>query len=171
MVARFCVTIPVWIWPTVGSVSAFAVLYALFRRWNRDSTSFYLDPQDFAHYEKERLGERELPLAAMREESTFAPLLENYIGVAKLLITVAAASIAFGGNQNSRTGVYLAKIVLAFSILYGVAFAALLQYFYDEYSQNVRAYTPWRYSLIEALGFSALGCFVSGFLLWAFNLG
>jgi len=131
-----------------------------------------LRPADAGAYndEKERLGERQLPLAATRGESTFVPLLENYIGVAKLLITVAAASIAFGGNQNSNIGVYLAKIVLAFSILYGVAFAALLQYFYDEYSQNVNAYTPWRYSMIEALGFSALGSFVSGFLLWAFHL-
>lgn len=88
----------------------------------------------------------------------------------KLLITVAAASIAFG-NQNSKTGIYLAKIVLAFSILYGLAFAALLQYFYDQYSQDIYFYTPWRYSLIEALGFSALATFVSGFLVWALLRG
>jgi hypothetical protein len=30
---------------------------------------------------------------------TFEPLLDNYIDVTKLLITVAAASIAFGGGR------------------------------------------------------------------------
>jgi len=95
--------------------------------------------------------------------------LENYIGVTKLLITVAAASIAFGAGLN-RKGIFVAKIVLAFSILYGVLFSALLQFFYDEYAQNVRAYTRGRYALIEALGFSGLACFVVGYFVCAFNL-
>jgi hypothetical protein len=52
-----------------------------------------------------------------------------------------------------------------------VPFVALLLFFYDDYCQNVQAHTPFRYSLNEALGFSALICFISGYLIWAFNLG
>jgi len=109
-----------------------------------------------------------LPVAA--STGTFAPLLSSYLDVTKLLITVAAASIAFGGGQSPPRAVLIAKIILSFSILYGVAFAALLQFFYDEYCINVRAYTRFRYSMIEALGFSTLACFIGGYFFWAFNL-
>ena len=46
----------------MGSVGFFAILYALYYSSNCHTRSFYFDPQDFAHYEKEALGERELPL-------------------------------------------------------------------------------------------------------------
>jgi hypothetical protein len=68
-------------------------------------------------------------------------------------------------------GVFLAKIILAFSILYGTLFAAFLQFFYEEYAQNVQCYRPWKYTLVQALGFSALVAFVIGYIVWAFNLG
>jgi hypothetical protein len=162
--ARVCSLgrIPAWAWPIVGCLSLFAILFVFFLLCGRGSRSFYFDPQDYAYYEKENLGQRKLPIAAMEKASTFAPLLEGYVGVAKLIITLAAASIAFGGSQNSKPGVLLAKIVLAFSILYGVTFTALLQYFYDEYTQDVNSYVPLRYALIQALGFSTLACFVMG---------
>jgi hypothetical protein len=32
-------------------------------------------------------------------------------------------------------------------------------------------YSPFRYSLIHALGFSTLACFIGGYFFWAFNLG
>ena len=132
----------------------------------RGSRSFHFDPQDFAHFENG--GGRELPIAA--ETATFATHLGNYLGVIKLLITVAAASIAFRATDHTKTGISVAKILLAFSILYGAVFSALLQFFYDEYSQDVRAYTRFRYSLIEALGFSCLTSFIAGYFVWAFNL-
>jgi hypothetical protein len=128
--------------------------------------SFYFDPQDFVHYEGG--GGRELPVAAAT--GTFAPFLNNYTDVTKLLITVAAALIAFGGGPSPSRGVLAAKVILAFSVLYGVMFAALLLFFYDDYCQNVRAHTRFRYSLNEALGFSTLFCFILGYLVWAFNL-
>ena len=158
--------VPLTVWPVVGSLALFGGLYTVFSRWNRHSRSYYLDPQDFVAYEGG--AGRELPLAAAK--GTFAPLLSSYVDITKLLITVAAASIAFGGGQNPRWGVIVAKIVLAFSILYGVTFAALLQFFYDQYCIDVRFYTASRYSLIEALGFSTLACFIGGYFFWAFNL-
>ncbi len=158
--------VPLTVWPVVACLALFGSLYAIFHRWNRHARSFYLDPQDFVAYEGG--GGRELPVAAAK--GTFAPLLNSYVDITKLLITVAAASIAFGGGQNPRWGVIVAKIVLAFSILYGVTFAALLQFFYDQYCIDVRFYTRPRYSLIEALGFSTLACFIGGYFFWAFNL-
>jgi hypothetical protein len=140
---------------------------------NRHSKYFYFDAQDFSHYEARgddplKVGERILPVSA--KQGTFEPFLDKYIGVVKLLLTVAAASIAFGSSQVTANGIFIAKIVLAFAILYGVAFSALLLFFYEQYAQNVRYYRPLRYSLIEALGFSCLGCFIAGYFLWALQL-
>ena len=158
--------VPLTVWPVFGCLALFGGFYAISHRWNRHSPSYYFDPQDFVAYEGG--AGRELPVAAAK--GTFAPLLSSYVDITKLLITVAAASIAFGGGQNPRWGVVVAKIVLAFAILYGVTFASLLQFFYDQYCIDVRFYKAWRYSLIEALGFSTLGCFIGGYFFWAFNL-
>jgi hypothetical protein len=64
----------------------------------------------------------------------------------------------------------IAKIVLSFSILYGVTFAALLQFYYDEYSINVRAYTT--ISVLTYTGARILDprVFHRRVFLWAFNL-
>lgn len=154
-------------WAAAACLIIFGGLHFLFRYWNRNGGAFYFDPQDFVAYEAGR--NRELPVSA--RTGTFAPLLSNYTDVTKLLITVAAASIAFGGGQSPSKGILLAKVILAFSILYGVTFVSLLLFFYDDYCQNVRAHTPFRYSLTEGLGFSTLICFIGGYFVWAFNLG
>ncbi len=159
--------IPATIWAASICFAVFGWLFALFWRWNRHGGSFFFDPQDLVAAGN-RAG-RKLPVSAAT--GTFAPLLGHYNDVTKLLITVAAASIAFGGGESPSKGVLVAKVVLAFSILYGVSFAALLLFFYDDYCQNVEAHTPLRYSLNEALGFSTLICFIGGYFVWAFNLG
>jgi|ERR1035437_9623475 hypothetical protein len=151
----------------------FLILLTVFYLANRCSKSFYFDAQDFSYYEARggdplRVRERELPVSA--KQGTFEPFLDKYIGVVKLLLTVAAASIAFGSSQGATNGIFIAKIVLAFAILYGVVFSALLLFFYEQYAQNVRYYRPLRYSLIEALGFSCLVCFIAGYFLWALQL-
>ncbi len=154
-------------------VLMFLTLLSVFYFLNRHGGSFYFDAQDFCHYEGRgddplTVNGRQLPLSA--KGGTFDPLLDKYIGVVKLLLTVAAASIAFGPNGSAAVGIAQAKIVLAFSVLYGVMFSALLLFFYDDYAQNVRSYRPIRYSLIQALGFASLVCFVGGYLLWALYL-
>ncbi len=94
-------------------------------------------------------------------------MLKNYVGVTQLLVTVAAASIAFGGsNQSPGFAIQIAKLLLAWSIFYGVLFCALLLWRYDEYAQNVRSYTLRWYSTIIGLGFSCLICFVVGYFLF-----
>jgi len=158
---------PTPIWGLLIGVGVFVVIWTGFWRTNRNTKSVYFDAQDFAHYEGG--AGRELPVSAA--EGTFEPLLQHYIGVTKVLITLAAASITFGQTQSTKSGILLAKIVLAFSILYGVMFCAFVLYMYDEYTQNVRAYTRFWYSMVETLGFSALFSFVVGYAIWVFNLG
>lgn len=124
----------------------------------------FFDPQDCAHFGGQG---RKLPLSAAN--ATFEPMLKHYIGVTQLLVTVAAASIAFGGDKNPNGAllIALAKSLLAWSIFYGLLFCAFLLYRYDEYTQDVTSYTRWWYSTVEALGFSTLVCFVFGYLVWA----
>jgi hypothetical protein len=170
----YCFAIPVAAFPGVSGLLLFLALW-LWRLWcNRHGPSYYFDAQDFLHYEQkgaidlENEGGRRLPQSAV--SGTFAQHLKNYIGVTKLLITVSAASIAFGASEAQRSGIFIAKIILAFSILYGVLFSALMQYCYEEYAQDVRFYTRALYSLVEALGMSCLACFIAGYFVWAFNL-
>lgn len=99
-------------------------------------------------------------------------MLKHYVGVTQLLVTVAAASIAFGANNNPRpaTAIGIAKLLLAWSIFDGVLFCALLLWRYDEYTQDVKSYTLAWYSVVFALGFSSLTCFIFGYLVWGFGL-
>jgi hypothetical protein len=150
-----------------GCVTLYGLLWSYFWRSNRGARNLYFDAQDFAKYENG--GGRDLPVSAVT--GTFAPFLQHYIGVTKVLITLAAASITFGGNPNKNTVILAAKLILAFSILYGVLFCAFMLYAYDEYCQNVRAYTRFWYSTVEAFGFSTLLSFIVGYLFWASNLG
>jgi len=147
--------------------AGFGIVWTWFWFSNRKAAYIYFDAQDFAKYQGG--GGRKLPISA--EKGTFAPFLGHYIDVTKLLVTVAAASIAFGANQNTTDGILIAKNVLAFSILYGILFCASLLYIYDEYGQNLEVYSKFWYSTVEALGVSALLSFVGGFFVWALNLG
>jgi len=88
----------------------------------------------------------------------------------KLGVTVAAASIAFGGNPHGVWQIVVAKSTLAWSILYGVLFSTLLLYRYDEYAQNVNSYSRNWYASISAFGFAGLSCWVVGFMFWSWAL-
>jgi hypothetical protein len=149
------------------SLAIFSLLWLASWLPIRKGGSVYFDAQDFAHYEQGQL-RRELPVSAAT--GTFEPLLEHYIGVTKLLVTIAAASITFGGTDGKSLGILFAKVLLACSILFGVLFCALLLFRYDEYKQNVRSYTKWWSSTVQALGFSCLALFVLGYGVWAIQL-
>jgi hypothetical protein len=161
-------------WPVVAISSSAALLvfaafwsgFAFINRHKRGG--FFLDPQD--SYAEGQPG-REFPLSA--QQGTFEPLLKHYIGVAQLVFTVAAGSIALGGPNNQPVPllVAVAKLVLAWCILYGVLFCGLLLWRYDEYGQDKASFTLCWYSLVFALGFSCLLCFVLGYLAWGVGLG
>jgi hypothetical protein len=154
------------IFTAIGCMLLYVAIWLCFFRLNQQG-HFYFDAQDFVKNEEGR--GRHLPLSA--SNGRFEPLLTHYISVAKLLITLAAASITFGGNPNRDLFIYIAKLVLAFSIIYGVLFCALVLYLYDEYTQNVEVLTRFWYCTVEALGFATLFSFFLGYLAWALNLG
>jgi hypothetical protein len=127
---------------------------------------YYFDAQDVVKFED--TSQKLLPLSA--ETGTFEPLLKHYLDVAKLVVTLAAASITFGETKAPPTGILVAKLILAFSILYGVAFCVFTLYRYDEYTQSRTALTRTWYCTVEALGFSALTLFILGYIAWAVAL-
>ncbi len=152
-----------------GAVAVFMGLRWAFCRAHPGAKTFFFDPQD-AVCDKHLQQSRVFPKSA--STATFEPMLKHYIGVIQLLVTVAAASLAFGGLPTAsipRT-VLLAKLLLAWSVFFGVLFCAILLWRYDEYAQDRYSYTLFWYSTVFALGFSCLVCFMIGYLVWGFGL-
>ena len=151
---------------SIGALIVFAIFWVGFRLSHKGLGHFFFDPQDAFAINSES---RSFPKSA--QSGTFEPMLKHYIGVVQLFVTVAAASVAFGGNSQS-IGLPLAaaKLILAWSIFYGVLFCAFLLWRYDEYSQNVKSYTLRWYSIIFAMGFASLTCFIFGYLAWGWGL-
>jgi hypothetical protein len=151
------------------AAAMYAVWWVMFWLTHRGEDHFFFDPQDDFHSLRER--NRVLPKAA--ETASFEPMLKHYIGVTQLLVTIAAASIAFGGSSqasNTSISIGIAKLLLAWSVFHGVLFCALLLWRYDEYTQNMKSYTlPW-HSTVFACGFSSLTFFTFGFVVWGFGL-
>lgn len=159
--SNFCVFAIV----TTGCALLFLGICVIFLLTNHDAY-YYFDAQDLIKYKDQ--GTRKLPASA--ETGTFAENLKNYIDLTKLLITISAAAITFGGTTSTSLGIFTAKVILAFSILFGISFCAFMLYRYDEYNQNVHSYTRAWYCIVESLGFSTLVSFVVGFLVWAICL-
>ena len=153
---------------TGAATGIFFLWWAVFWLTHRGQPHFYFDPQDDFHAGR---GDRVFPKSA--ETATFEPMLKHYIGVTQLLVTIAAASIAFGGSSpgsNTSIVIGVAKLLLAWSVFHGVLFCALLLWRYDEYTQNMKSYTlPW-HSTVFACGFSSLTFFTFGFIVWGFGL-
>ena len=150
---------------TIPAFGVFGTFWLIF--WcTHNRGPYFFDPQDCV---RENTENRKFRMSA--ETATFEPMLKHYIGVTQLLVTVAAASIAFGGsNQTAGGAIVVAKLLLAWSIFYGVLFCALLLWRYDEYAQNVESYTLGWHSTVFALGFSCLTCFMFANLAWGYGL-
>ena len=149
----------------VAAVAVLGVFWSVFWFSHRHGY-FFFDPQDCFRAKPEG---RVFPASA--ETATFEPMLKHYIGVTQLLVMVAAASIAFGGSGPTLgTPIVIAKLLLAWSIFYGVLFCALLLWRYDEYAQDMESYTLGWYSTVFGFGFSSLTCFMFGYLAWGWGL-
>ncbi len=150
----------------IPALAVFGALWLTFWLKHPCGHYFFFDPQDAY---RDDPGSRAFPVSA--PTATFEPLLKHYTGVMQLLVTVAAASIAFGGNsQPPGIAIAIAKLSLAWSVFYGVLFCAVLLWRYDEYGQNMKSYTLNWYSTIFALGFSSLFLFMSGYLVWGWGV-
>ena len=103
---------------TATATGIFTLWWAVFWLTHRGQAHFFFDPQDDFHAGR---GDRVFPKSA--ETATFEPMLKHYIGVTQLLVTIAAASIAFGGSSGSQASVTpvaiaIAKLLLAWSVFY-----------------------------------------------------
>jgi hypothetical protein len=151
---------------TIVAAIIFGVFWSLFWFSHPRAGTFFFDPQDSV---RANPNSRVFPASA--STATFEPFLKHYIGVTQLLVTVAAASIAFGGNsQTPGAAIVVAKLFLAWSIFYGVLFCALLLWRYDEYAQDMQSYSLFWYSTVFGFGFSSLFCFIIGYLAWGWGL-
>lgn len=161
-----CVLISPFGCVVIAALIVFGLFWSIFWFSHERGHFFYFDPQD--SFRANPTG-RVFPISA--QTATFEPMLKHYIGVTQLLVTISAASIAFGGNgQSPTTPIVIAKLLLAWSILYGVIFCALLLWRYDEYAQDMRSYTLGWYATVFAFGFSCLTCFAAGYVAWGWGL-
>jgi hypothetical protein len=138
------------------------------RRHKKPKIVFF-SPQHYWHYLKSKNQNLENKLPPESEKETFLPLLKQYFSLPKLLISIAAASIGFGGIYGQNNGIYHAKFYLAGSIASGLLFSFLCLYFYESY-QHGNDYTIWKATLVEWVGVTCLVCFAFGYFAWALNL-
>lgn len=121
--------------------------------------------------------ERRVPKKALPEESSTAtcePLISQYTGVVKVMIGLAAASISFGGLATTganatNPNVFIAKMLLAFSIGFGLLFSITMINFYENYLHDLESYSPNKISLVEASGLTSVVCFALGYGYWAWH--
>jgi hypothetical protein len=101
-------------------------------------------------------------------------LLPIYLDITKLILGIAAGSIVLlVGSSNlvqqssgrSLRSFASPMFMVAMSIIYGVLFMTFLVLRYEQHRHNPApdAYTRFKYSGNQALGFSALSCFCIGY--------
>jgi hypothetical protein len=113
----------------------------------------------------------------------FLPHLKNYMATARLIIGLAAGSIAalaaymesVGRACPCRIEAVKAHVVwplsfFAWTIIYGVVFTGLLARSYEEYCHDADSYKRPSHVLNVALGFSMLVCFGIGYAWFAWAL-
>lgn len=101
----------------------------------------------------------------------YEPLLNRYIRLAEFMIGAASGSIvlivgssALHGQGGRLAWFYASPLILiAASVVYGISFMACQILTYEEVSHG-NPHTANQYALNETLGFSALLCFVVGYI-------
>lgn len=113
-------------------------------------------------------------LDPQNQPTAFEPLLAKYIKLAEFLVGLATSSIVLlvGSSAFRASGhlpwVYASPLILlAFCVLYGLLFMALLILNYENV-QHGNPHTKLEYSRREALGFGTLLCFCAGYLWLVF---
>jgi hypothetical protein len=102
----------------------------------------------------------------------FEPRHDRYQKVAEVVTTLASASLVF--IPGSKLAVFphvssFALVLLGFSVLYCILFMAFLTVFYEKFLYDGASYKPWKYGLINALGFGGLFCFGLAYAVLAFG--
>lgn len=107
----------------------------------------------------------------------FEPFLAKYIRVSEFVIGLATGSIvllvgssALHGQGGHLPWFYASPLLLlALSVVYGIAFMVWLIYHYEEH-QHGTPHTKLAYSLSLTLGFSSLACFFFGYVWLIFRV-
>ena len=101
----------------------------------------------------------------------YEPIMNRYIRLSEFMIGAASGSIvlivgssALHGNGGKLAWFYASPLLLiAASVVYGIAFMACQVLTYEE-ALHGNPHTASSYALNETLGFSALICFVVGYI-------
>ncbi len=154
---------------SVWSLACFCILlgglYLIYRGPKANRTShIYFNPQDYAK------AHPEVNLPEVSKTANFDPFITQYTGMAKVLIGLAAASISFGGLNSTNGNVFTAKMLLAYSIAFSLAFCITVINFYENYLHALESYTPIKCALVESCGLTSLFCFALGYCYWAWHL-
>jgi hypothetical protein len=116
-------------------------------------------------------------LDPQNRSGAFEPFLAKYLRVAEYVIGLATGSIvllvgssALHGQSGRLPWFYASPLLLlAFCVIYGVAFMVWLIYHYEEH-QHGNPHTRFAYSLSLALGLSSLACFCFGYVWLIFRV-
>jgi hypothetical protein len=127
-------------------------------------THIYFNPQDYAK------AHPEAKLPEQSKQANFEPFVAQYTGMAKVLIGLAAASISFGGFNTTNENVFTAKMLLAYSIAFSLAFCITVINFYENYLHGLESYKPFKCAMVESFGLTSLFCFALGYAYWAWHL-
>jgi hypothetical protein len=90
--------------------------------------------------------------------------------MAKIIIGLAAASISFGGLNTTNVNVFTTKMLLAYSIVFSLAFSITVVNFYENYLHDITSYKPLKCAMVESFGPTSLFCFALGYGYWAWHL-
>ena len=122
-------------------------------------------------YASFRIGPGQFIMDPHERPSAFEPFIARYIRAAEFIVGLATGSIvllvgssALHGQGGHLPWFYASPLLLlALCVAYGIAFMVWLNYSYENYQQG-RSYTRGAYILNVTLGFTALLCFIVGYL-------
>jgi hypothetical protein len=161
------------IWDALWIISpvSFVVYLAMFFSITKKDHYYLFDP-------------KHIPGNSFKDRGDFEPHARRYQDLAKLVITLSAAAIAFLINvlvtKQPATGMiskieWSAPIVVGF---FGFAIASLIGFllsqtiWYEEYCHSAehKSYVRWKYAASQCLGWSGLLAFILGFGWLARNI-
>lgn len=108
------------------------------------------------------------------KEIEFDPRHGHYMKCGELVVTLASASLVFIPSlrfSSALPWMGLPMVLLGFTVVYSLAFMALLTYFYEMQLQNPDSFTVLRSCGLFALGFGALSCFAIAYFILAVLVG
>ena len=113
-----------------------------------------------------------------RGPGSFDSRLGNYTKAAETIVGLASGSVVLlAGSSVLRTNSHFPAsfssplVLLGVSVVYAVLFIAFLTRFYEYFLHFPDSYTKFKYSLVQALGFSSLCCFSLAYVWLAMAIG